>query len=114
MADKDEGLVTAKLFNSVVKKFSADQKTGRTLEKKRAVDAKKEADGVSAELKKLNDQIKKGEYIRSKEYDDAKKRQEEIRNQEKQVNQHFGNFSETAKDLREQNKEEKEKLEKNY
>ena len=112
MADKDEGLVTAKLFNSVVKKFSADQKTGRTLEKKRAVDAKKEADGVSAELKKLNDQIKKGEYIRSKEYDDAKKRQEEIRNQEKQVNQHFGNFSETAKDLREQNKEEKEKLEK--
>ena len=103
-------LVTAQMFQKFVNKFSADTKMTRKHEKEKAEEARAEVKKTNDELKSLNERIKKGEEVRSKEYEDAVKRAEEMRTAQVQTNINFGNFSEEADKLREDNKEQLAKL----
>ena len=105
-------LVTAQMFQKFVDKFSADTKMTRKHEKQKAEEARAEVKKTNDELEALNERIAKGEEVRSKEYEDAVKRREEIRQQETDIGNHFGNFNDIAKDLRDGNKDEKTALDK--
>jgi len=93
-----EELVTAKLFNKFVKKFSEDTKVERKLRKQTIINTKKELEEHTQAVKDLNKDIKEGNKIQDTAQEKKLQEQiDEIRELKKSTDQASDEYKELSK-----------------